>query len=94
MIAALIVAAFFIKAVLYPYQRIKREALDYNLDLRDDNSGKGIEYVIETFKDVISELEDKKTSLETMYRNSEKRADSLARYNEYILGSISSGVVI
>ncbi|MEE8418071.1 MAG: PAS domain S-box protein, partial [candidate division Zixibacteria bacterium] len=94
LIAALIVAAFFIKAVLYPYQRIKREALDYNLDLRDDTSGKGIEYVIDTFKDVISELEDKKTRLETMYRNSEKRADSLARYNEYILGSISSGVVI
>jgi PAS domain S-box-containing protein len=29
-----------------------------------------------------------------MYESSEKRADSLARYNEYILGSISSGVVI
>ena len=94
LIAALIVAAYFIRAVLYPYQRIKREALDYNLDLKDDDSGKGIEYVVETFKDVISELEDKKTRLETMYRNSEKRADSLARYNEYILGSISSGVVI
>ena len=94
LIAALIVAAYFIKAVLYPYQRIKREAMDYNLDLKDNESGKGIEYIIETFKDVISELEDKKTRLETMYRNSEKRADSLARYNEYILGSISSGVVI
>ncbi len=94
LIAALIVAAYFIRAVLYPYQRIKREALDYNLDLKDTDSGKGIEYIIDTFKDVISELEDKKTRLETMYKNSEKRADSLARYNEYILGSISSGVVI
>ena len=94
LIAALIVAAYFIRAVLYPYQRIKREALDYNLDLKDTDSGKGIEYIIDTFKDVIGELEDKKTRLETMYKNSEKRADSLARYNEYILGSISSGVVI
>ncbi len=94
LIGALIVAAYFIRAVLYPYRRIKKEALDYNLDLGEDSPGRGIEYVVRTFKDLIEELEEKRSRLENMYRDSERRADSLARYNEYILGSITSGVVI
>jgi len=92
--SALITAFFFVRAVLNPYRRIKSEALNYNFDFMDAESGKGIEYVVETFRDVIDELEEKKSRLEIMYSNSEKRADSLARYNDYILGSISSGVVI
>jgi PAS domain S-box-containing protein len=94
LIGALVVAAYFIRAVLYPYRRIKKEALDYNLDLREDGSEHGIEYVVKTFKDIIEELEEKRARLESRYQDSEKRADSLARYNEYILGSINSGVVI
>ncbi|MEE9554457.1 MAG: ATP-binding protein [candidate division Zixibacteria bacterium] len=93
-ISALVIGFFFIRAVLIPYRKIKHEALDYNLDFIDMESGKGIEYIVDTFKDVIAELEEKKARLEVMYNNSEKRADSLARYNDYILGSISSGVVI
>lgn len=93
-LSALVVAFFFLRAVLNPYRLIKKEALDYNLDLKYVDSGKGIEYIVNTFKEVIDELEDKKARLQIMYDNSEKRADSLARYNDYILGSISSGVVI
>jgi len=87
-------AAYFLWAVLYPYRRIKREALDYNLDIRYDGKTHGIEYIVNTFKNVIRELEEKSSHLEIMYEGSEKRADSIARYNEYILGSITSGVVI
>ncbi len=93
-IAALGIGFFFIRAVLSPYRKIKHDALAYNLDFIDMESGKGIEYIVDTFKDVLAELEEKKARLEIMYNNSEKRADSLARYNDYILGSISSGVVI
>jgi PAS domain S-box-containing protein len=94
LLSALFIAFFFVRAVLNPYRRIKHEALDYNLDSDTVDSGKGIEYIVNTFKEVIRELEEKKSQLEVMYSNSEKRADSLARYNDYILGSISSGVVI
>ena len=92
--SALVISFFFIRTILSPYRKIKHEALDHNLDFIDVESGKGIEYIVDTFKDVINELEEKKRQLEIMYKNSEKRADSLARYNDYILGSISSGVVI
>jgi len=93
-LSAIVIAFFFIRAVLSPYRKIKHEALNYNLDFMDMKSGRGIEYIVDTFKEVIDELEDKKSQLEIMYNNSEKRANSLARYNDYILGSISSGVVI
>ncbi len=94
LVSSLIVAAYFLRAVLVPYRRIKREALDFNLDLNDPAAKPGIEYIVSTFKEIISELEEKKKRLEDMYVSSQKRADSLARYNEYILGSITSGVVI
>ncbi|UCE66433.1 MAG: PAS domain-containing protein [Candidatus Zixiibacteriota bacterium] len=91
---AMIAAAYFLWAVLYPYRRIKKEALNYNLDIICDGKSHGIEYVVNTFKSVIRELEEKSCHLEIMYEGSEKKADSIARYNDYILGSITSGVVI
>jgi len=94
LIASLIVSALFLKAVLLPYRRIKREALDFNLDISEPGQRPGIEYTVSTFKNLITELEEKRSRLENLYRNSEQRADSLARYNEYILGSITSGVII
>ncbi len=93
-ISALVISFFFIRSILNPYRKIKHEALSFNNDFIDVESGKGIEYIVNTFKEVIDELEEKKRQLEIMYANSEKRADSLARYNDYILGSITSGVVI
>jgi PAS domain S-box-containing protein len=94
LVSALIVGAYFLWAVLYPYRRIKREALNYNLDIRHDGKARGIEYIVKTFKNVIRELEEKSSQLEDMYLDSERKANSIARYNEYILGSITSGVII
>jgi PAS domain S-box-containing protein len=91
---AILVAAYFLRAVLYPYRRIKKEALNYNLDVKYDSKSHGIEYIVNTFKNVIRELVEKSSQLERLYENSEKKADSITRYNEYILGSITSGVVI
>jgi hypothetical protein len=90
----ILAAAYFLWAVLYPYRRIKKEALNYNLDIKYDGKTHGVEYIVNTFKNVIRELVEKSSQLEVMYENSEKKADSITRYNEYILGSITSGVVI
>lgn len=92
--SALVIGSYFLWAILMPYRRIKNEALDFNLDNGDSEGARGVEYIVATFKNVIAELEEKKRQLEILYQDSERRADSLARYNEYILGSITSGVVI
>jgi PAS domain S-box-containing protein len=94
LMASLFVAALFLKAVLLPYRRIKREALDFNLDVSEPGQKPGIEYVVSTLKNLLLELEEKRERLERLYHLSERRADSLARYNEHILGSITSGVII
>jgi PAS domain S-box-containing protein len=94
LVSSLIAGAYFIKAVLLPYRRIKRAAMDFNLDLSDASGKPGIEYIINTYMDIITELKQNRAILEGLYQDSERRADSLARYNEHILGSITSGVVI
>lgn len=94
LIAGLIVAFLFIRSVLNPYRKIKKEASRLNLPQVDFDDVDGVEYAVRTFQEVIRELKEKEALLQEMYDNSEKRADSLARYNEYILGSISSGVII
>jgi PAS domain S-box-containing protein len=92
--AGLIVAFLFIRSVMNPYRKIKKEASHLNLPQVDFDDVDGVEYAVRTFQEVIRELKEKEALLQAMYDNSEKRADSLARYNEYILGSISSGVII
>ena len=94
LIAGLLVAFLFIRSVMNPYRKIKKEASDLNLPLVNLDDADGVEYAVRTFQEVIRELRQKESLLQAMYDNSEKRADSLARYNEYILGSISSGVII
>lgn len=94
LIAGLILAFFFVKTVLNPYKKIKNEAEELELPDLDIENADDIEYVVRTFHQIIRELKEKEALLKSMYDNSEKRADSLARYNEYILGGISSGVII
>jgi len=94
LIAGLILAFFFVKTILNPYKKIKKEAEELELPDLDIGKTDDIEYVVRKFHQIIRELKGKEALLKSMYDSSEKRADSLARYNEYILGGISSGVVI
>jgi PAS domain S-box-containing protein len=94
LLASLIVAFLFIRTVMNPYRKIKREASRLNLPHVDFDKADSIEYAVRVFQEIIRELKQKESLLQAMYDSSEKRADSLARYNEYILGSISSGVII
>jgi len=94
LIASLMISALFLKAVLLPYRRIKREALDFNLDISEPGQKPGIEYIVNTFKNLALELEEKRRQLESSYKKSEQRADSLARHSDHILGTITSGVII
>jgi len=94
LIAGLFVAYLFIRSVMNPYRKIKKEAAKLDLSHINLDDADNIEYAVRAFQQVIRELKEKEEILRSMYNNSEKRADSLARYNEYILGGISSGVVI
>ncbi|MCP4581261.1 MAG: PAS domain S-box protein [candidate division Zixibacteria bacterium] len=94
LVAGLVVAYLFIRTVMNPYRKIKKEAAKLDLPQINLNDADGVEYAVRTFQEVIRELKKKERILQSLYDSSEKRADSLARYNEYILGGISSGVII
>jgi PAS domain S-box-containing protein len=94
LIASLVVALLFFRSVMDPYRKIKKEASDLNISVENHGKNDGVEYAVRLFQAVIQQLKEKEAILQAMYDNSEKRADSLARYNEYILGSISSGAII
>jgi len=94
LVAGLVVAYLFIRTVMNPYRKIKKEAAKLNLPKINLDDADGVEFAVRTFQEVIRELKEKERILQSMYDSSEKRADSLARYNEYILGGISSGVII
>jgi two-component system sensor histidine kinase AtoS len=94
LIAGLVAAFLFFRSVMNPYRKIKQQASNLDISLKNYDERDGVEYAVKLFQAVIQELKEKEAILQAMYDNSEKRADSLARYNEYILGSISSGVII
>lgn len=94
LIIGLIIAYLFIRSVINPFKKIKKEASKLNFPQLDYEDVDSVEYAVKMFQEVIRELKQKEKLLKSMYDISEKRADSLAQYNEYILRSISSGAVI
>lgn len=88
---AVVFVFFFIGAILRPYRRMRRAAGDVvpapEEDFRD------VEFVVKTFEGTIRQLQEKERILARLHAEAERRAGDLARYNEYILGSIASGVV-
>ncbi|MGD1074596.1 MAG: ATP-binding protein [Thermodesulfovibrionales bacterium] len=50
-------------------------------------------FVVDTFHELVGKLKEKEKELETLRKKAEERADAIESYNEYILQSVSSGVV-
>jgi len=52
-----------------------------------------VSFVVDTFHDLVAELKEKESELDTLRRRAEERADIMEDYNENILQSVPSGVV-
>lgn len=90
---ALIATFWIIRVTLKPYQEIKHTATEAQLVL-GENSQTEIDSVVKTFQKTIDELKHKEQILHELYQSTSEKADNLSRLNDYILDSISSGVVI
>lgn len=84
-LSLLIIALFSIFCVITRMQK-KRNALKNTEESR-------VEFIVDTFHDLIAKLKDKERELETLRNRAEERADVMESYNEYILQSVPSGVV-
>jgi len=90
---ALIATFWIIKVTLKPYREIKHTASQAQLVL-GENPQTEIDSVVKTFQKTIDELKHKEEILRELYQSTSEKAQNLSRLNDYILDSISSGVII
>jgi len=91
MAAAFTIAILLLKITLKPYRQIKSQALAADIDKAEQPEA--VDFAVNTFQKVISELRHKEAVLQRLYAQQKVRATSLERYNEYILAGMSSAVI-
>ena len=77
--------------ILSPFRKIRREALQAGRPVahyQDD-----VEAVVDEYRNVIAELQEKESELLRLNREVSRRADTLHIFNQYLLKSMNSGIV-
>jgi PAS domain S-box-containing protein len=59
----------------------------------EDKAPSQVSFVVDTFHDLVAQLKEKESELESLRKRAEERADIMEDYNENILQSVHSGVV-
>lgn len=59
----------------------------------EGRQGSQVEFVVETFHDLVAKLKEKERELEALRKEAEERANVFESYNEDILQSVPSGVI-
>jgi PAS domain S-box-containing protein len=99
-VGALFIAAFvtlaLIKNLLRPYRLIVKKAKNENIvpELEKSKKEGDLDVAVGIFEQVIMELKEKEKTLQKLYQKTDRKAKDLASYNEYILKSMTSGMII
>jgi PAS domain S-box-containing protein len=99
-ILGLILASFitllFFRNLLRPYQTIiKRAEKEALVPVSEKTKKAGeLDTAVGIFEQIISELKKKEKTLQELYNQTDRKAKSLASYNEYILKSMTNGMII
>lgn len=91
-LAALFLAFLLIRTILRPFSILRKKAFEAKKEPKPQESD--VDFVIQVFSDTIAELRKKEKILEELYQGTKKDAERLYRLNEYILKSISNGVIV
>jgi PAS domain S-box-containing protein len=89
------VTLLLIKNLLKPYRQMVKKAENENI-IGEAGGGKEeeLDSAVSIFEQVIRELKQKEKTLQDLYQKTDRKARDLASYNEYILKSMTSGMVI
>jgi PAS domain S-box-containing protein len=90
------VTLLLIKNLLRPYRQMVKKAESENIipeASRGEKEGE-LDSAVNIFEQVIRELKQKEKTLQVLYQQTDRKAKDLASYNEYILKSMTSGMVI
>ncbi len=96
LLVAGLVTLFLIRSVLRPYrlmmEKAREEKIGSALGRRSEEGSADV--AVEIFGQVISELKKNEATLQRLYAETNRKARDLESYNEYILRSIGSGMII
>jgi PAS domain S-box-containing protein len=89
------VTLLLMKNLLKPYRQMVKKAESANI-MGEAGGGKEeeLDSAVSIFEQVIRELKQKEQALQVLYQKTDRKAKDLASYNEYILKSMNSGMVI
>ena len=99
-IGGLFIAAFvtllLIKNLLRPYRLMVKKAKSERIIPAFEKSKREgeLDVAVKIFEQVIAELKQKERVLQELYQKTDRKAKNLASYNEYILKSMTSGMII
>ena len=93
---AALVTLILIKNLLRPYRVMLKKAKGEKIipELEEATNEGESDVAVRIFEQVIKELKEKEKTLQKLYQQTDRKAKDLASYNEYILRSMTSGMVI
>ena len=91
LLAAILLGYLYVRVTLKPYQKMKKAAESATHE--QGNSEVNMEHIVSTFQQMIDELKEKEKILQGLYRKTQKRAERLEQFNEYILAGMASGLI-
>jgi PAS domain S-box-containing protein len=95
LLLALVLCALFVRSILRPYARLTSVARDLRRaeGVVPQEGSVDIDFVVSTVQRATEALREKEGELSRLYAAERNRAETLDRYQQTILGSISSGVI-
>jgi PAS domain S-box-containing protein len=93
---AALVALVLVKSMLKPYRlMVMKAAKEKIFPVMEEGKNDGeLDVAVGIFEQVIKELKQKEETLKELYRKTDQKAKNLESYNEYILRSMTSGMII
>jgi len=93
---AALVTMLLIRNLLRPYRTMIRKAATEEVLPQTEKCKKAgeLDAAVGIFEQVIGELKTKEKTLQELYRQTDRKARNLASYNDYILKSMTSGMII
>jgi PAS domain S-box-containing protein len=91
---AAILGFYFIESTLRPLRVLMQTARSAPSDIPDHGKRNDSDFLIGTFKGVISKLKESEQELNRLHKAEKARADDVAQLNQDLLRSISSGLIL
>ncbi len=93
-ISATVMAIFFIKFIIHPYRQLRKKIEEEKLLDKEKIDREDKDIAVEAFEKIIADLKRKEALLSELYKNSEKRSETLANFNDYLIASMNNGILI